>query len=68
MVLDAGRGDPQGRRPFRPDRHEEVLSEAKALDELFFIEVKGAIGSRADLGRPTTTAKENKENFMEHLG
>ena len=47
---------------------EKALAEAKALDELFFIEVKGAIGSRADLGRPTTTAKENKENFMEHLG
>ena len=46
---------------------EKALAEAKALDELFFIEVKGAIGSRADLGRPTTTAKENKENFMEHL-
>ena len=46
---------------------EKALAEAKALDELFFIEVKGAIGSRADLGRPTTTARENKENFMEHL-
>ena len=50
------------------DELEKALAEAKALDELFFIEVKGAIGSRADLGRPTTTAKENKEVFMEHLG
>ena len=50
------------------DALEKALAEAKALNELFFIEVKGAIGSRADLGRPTTTAKENKENFMEHLG
>ena len=46
---------------------EKTLAEAKTLDELFLIEVKGAIGSRADLGRPTTTAKENKEHFMEEL-
>ena len=46
---------------------EKALAEAKALDELFFIEVKGAIGSRADLGRPTTTAMENKETFMDEL-
>ena len=29
-----------------------------------FLEVKCAIGARADLGRPTTSAKENKEAFM----
>ena len=32
-----------------------------------FLEVKCAIGARADLGRPTTTAKENKEAFMKQL-
>ena len=26
-----------------------------------------AIGAREDLGRPTTTARENKENFMAYL-
>ena len=41
-----------------------ALKEAKARNELTFIEVKCAIGARDDLGRPTTTAKENKENFM----
>lgn len=43
------------------------LEKAKARDELSFIEVKCSIGARADLGRPTTTALENKENFMEYL-
>ncbi len=33
-----------------------------------FLEVRCALGSRADLGRPTTTAKENKENFMGYVG
>lgn len=46
---------------------DEALNEAKARDELSLIEVKCAIGARDDLGRPTTTAKENKENFMRHL-
>ena len=32
-----------------------------------FLEVKCAIGARADLGRPTTSAKENKEAFMRGL-
>lgn len=43
------------------------LAAAKARDELSFIEVKCSIGARADLGRPTTTAMENKENFMKFL-
>ncbi|MCR5175987.1 MAG: phosphonopyruvate decarboxylase [Anaerovibrio sp.] len=44
-----------------------VLLEAKACEKLVFIEVKSAIGARDDLGRPTTTATENKKNFMEYL-
>ena len=35
---------------------------------LHMIEVKCALGARADLGRPTTSAEENKLAFMEHLG
>ena len=46
------------------EKLEKELNEAKNKNELTFIEVKSAIGARADLGRPTTTAKENKENFM----
>lgn len=43
------------------------LEHAKKAEALTFIEVKSAIGARADLGRPTTTAAENKENFMDYL-
>lgn len=44
-----------------------ALKEAKSKNELSFIEVKCAIGSRGDLGRPTTTAAQNKECFMKTL-
>ena len=44
-----------------------ALARAKASRELSFIEVRCAIGARADLGRPTTTARENKEHFMAYL-
>ncbi len=44
-----------------------ALSAAKSGGELTFIEIKCNIHSRADLGRPTTTAKENKERFMEYV-
>ena len=46
---------------------DEALRTAKKSEELIFIEVKCSIGARDDLGRPTTTALENKENFMEYL-
>lgn len=45
----------------------EVLAAAKTSDVLTFIEVKTALGSRADLGRPTTSSIENKTQFMEYL-
>lgn len=43
------------------------LEASKARNELSLIEVKCSIGARNDLGRPTTTAIENKHNFMEYL-
>ena len=49
---------------------EELVSElerAKENGALSLIEVKCAIGAREDLGRPTTTAMENKEAFMAEL-
>ncbi len=46
---------------------EKALLEASKTRQLTFIEVKCKIGSRKDLGRPTTTARENKENFMAYL-
>ena len=46
---------------------DKVLAIAKAADSLYFIEIKCSIGARDDLGRPTTTALENKIAFMNHL-
>ena len=49
------------------DALDKTLNKAKKQNELTFIEVKCSIGARDDLGRPTTTAVENKENFMKYL-
>lgn len=46
---------------------DKELVNAKGRDELSLIEVKCSIGARDDLGRPTTTALENKVNFMGYL-
>lgn len=46
---------------------DEALEEARQANELFFLEIKCSIGARDDLGRPTTTAMENKHNFMQYL-
>lgn len=43
------------------------LEQARDRNELSFIEVKCSIGAREDLGRPTTTALENKQNFMDYI-
>lgn len=44
-----------------------ALYAAKAASCLTFLEVKTAIGARDDLGRPTTTPQQNKEDFMAYL-
>ncbi len=49
------------------DALDKALDSAKHSGCLTFIEVRCAIGSRADLGRPTTSALENKQRFMEYL-
>lgn len=49
------------------DELETILRNAKSINELTFIEIKCAIGSREDLGRPTLTALENRNNFMNYL-
>lgn len=43
------------------------LKKIKDLNCLSFLEVKSAIGSRKDLGRPTTKPLENKQGLMEYL-
>lgn len=44
-----------------------ALVRAKQANELTFIEVLCALGSRADLGRPTTTPVQNKDAFIRNL-
>ena len=46
---------------------DKELREAKNKNELSMIEVKCSIGAREDLGRPTTTALDNKNNFMTYI-
>lgn len=46
---------------------DEALAAARARRELSLIEVRCGLGARDDLGRPTTTALENKQNFMAYL-
>ena len=45
----------------------QVLPAVGRSDALTLLEVRTAIGSRADLGRPTTTPTENKEALMRTL-
>ena len=49
------------------DELDAALDKAKQISELTFIEVKAAIGSRTDLGRPCTSPKENMAALMAHL-
>lgn len=49
------------------DDLDRELNTAKEENRLCLIEVKCAIGARDDLGRPTTTANENKQAFMKYL-
>ncbi len=43
------------------------LKAAKNRNEMSMIEVKCSIGARENLGRPTTTALENKQAFMHYI-
>jgi phosphonopyruvate decarboxylase len=49
------------------DDLDRELERAKKCNKLSLIEVKCAIGARDDLGRPTTTTLENKQNFMNYI-
>ncbi len=52
------------------DTMEALVSELKAArdrKQLTFLQVHCALGSRKDLGRPTTTPKQNKAAFMKRL-
>ena len=60
-------GYPYAVRVSEFEQLDKELQAAKECRELTLIEVECAIGAREDLGRPTTTALENKENFMRYL-
>ena len=49
------------------DDLDKELNKVLYMNSLCAIEVKCAIGARADLGRPTTSAEDNKREFMEFL-
>lgn len=60
-------GYPHAIRVSTPGELRQALADAKARRQLSFIEVMCSIGARDNLGRPTTTALENKRAFMEKL-
>ncbi len=49
------------------DDLDRELKAARLRRGLSFMEIHCAIGARADLGRPTAAASENKRGFMEYL-
>ena len=67
ILLARGCGYPNAVSVGSPEELDAELNAAKHRNELSLIEVQYSIGARADLGRPTTTAEENKKNFMEQL-
>lgn len=46
---------------------DKELAQVRERHALSFIEVLCGLGARDDLGRPTTTALENKQRFMDYL-
>ena len=60
-------GYPHAVRVENFDDLDRELEASKNRNELSLIEVKSSLGARENLGRPTTTALENKQNFMEYL-
>ena len=47
---------------------DQALREAENEEGISLIEVKCGIGARSDLGRPTTSAQDNKREFMRFIG
>ncbi len=60
-------GYPHAIRVDNVDELDKELTMAKERNQLSMIEILCSIGAREDLGRPTTTALENKKNFMRYL-
>ena len=67
LAIAKGCGYPYAVSADNPEELDHALQKAKEADTLCLIEVKCAIGARENLGRPTTTALENKISFMKYL-
>lgn len=60
-------GYPEVLKATSADELDTALQRATAARQLTFLEVECAIGSRKDLGRPTTTPADNKTAFMAQM-
>ncbi|MDL2319300.1 phosphonopyruvate decarboxylase [Eubacteriales bacterium OttesenSCG-928-A19] len=62
-----GCGYPSARSMGTADEVQGALREVRQTRQLCLLEIQVALGSRADLGRPKTSAQENKLQFMRTL-
>ena len=60
-------GYPYARTVKTAEELDQALKAAKNRRKLTMIVVYSAIGAREDLGRPTTTAAQNRQGFMDYL-
>ena len=60
-------GYPAVYRADSPETLAEALRSAQACGSLALVEVMCAGGARADLGRPTTTPRENRDALMRFI-
>lgn len=67
VAIAKGCGYPRACTVSTPEELDTALKEAMASEELCFLSVDCSIGSREDLGRPTTAARQNKEAFMAYV-
>ncbi len=67
VAVAKGCGYPKAVRVSSFEELDRELLAAKEGKGLVLIEALCSMGARADLGRPTTTARENKEGFMAYL-
>jgi len=67
VKIAEGCGYPNAISVFDYENLDDELNKTKTHNELSLIEAKCSLGARNNLGRPTTTARENKEVFMRYL-
>ena len=67
VAIARGCGYPQAVRVSDFESLDAALKAARDSKELFLIVAEAAIGARENLGRPTTTAKDNIRSFMDYL-